>query len=176
MPRAAFRFGPQPTTTIDTEIRFTDMSTGPESWAWTFGELSTSVEQDPTFMFPEVPGEYIIDLTVANQYGCSDETSQTVVISEQYLIYVPNTITPDGDAFNEVFKPYFNGIDIYNYTLEIYNRWGEKMFESHNADIGWDGTYGGERVESGVYIWHIISHEVSSDKKMEYQGHVNVLK
>lgn len=176
VPNAVFRFGPQPATTINTEIRFTDMSTDADMWDWTFGDIGNSNEQDPTFFFPETPGEYIVDLMVENEFGCQDNTSQTVIISEQYLMYVPNTITPDGDEFNEVFKPYFNGIDIYNYTLTIYNRWGEVMFVSYDPSVGWTGTYGGEIVPNGVYVWHIFTSEVTSDRILEYHGHVTVLK
>lgn len=175
-PRAIFRFGPQPTTTINTDINFTNMSIDEDSWEWTFGDLGNSTEENPSFFFPEIAGEYVVDLVVSNEYGCVDSTSQTVIIAEQFLIYVPNTITPDGDLYNEVFKPYFNGIDIYNYTMTIYNRWGEVIFESHNVEVGWNGTYGGEIVESGVYIWHIIADESMSDKKVEFHGHVTVLK
>jgi gliding motility-associated-like protein len=89
---------------------------------------------------------------------------------------VPNTITPDGDAFNEVFKPYFNGINIYNYTLTIYNRWGEILFVSHDPAVGWNGTYGGEVVPTGVYVWHIVTDELTTDKKIDTKGHVTVLK
>lgn len=175
-PNAVFRFGPQPATTINTEINFTDMSTGADAWTWTFDELGNSNDQDPSFFFPEIPGNYIVDLVVENSYGCVDSTSQTIVISEQLLIYVPNTITPDGDLYNEVFTPYFNGIDIYDYTLTVFNRWGEIMFVSHDVTVGWNGTYGGELVPSGVYVWHINTQEVTSDKKLEYHGHVTVLK
>lgn len=175
VPSAAFRFGPQPTTTINTEINFTDLSTGAELWTWDFDVFGNSNDQNPTFFFPEEQGEYIVTLTVANDDGCTDQTSQTVIIAEQFLIYVPNAITPDGDAFNEVFKPYFNGIDVYKYSMTLYNRWGEVMFETHNVDVGWNGTYGGEIVPAGVYIWHIIADELSSDRKLEFHGHVTVL-
>ena len=75
-----------------------------------------------------------------------------------------------------MFKPYFNGIDIYDYTLTIYNRWGEVMFVSHDVTVGWNGTFGGEVVEAGVYVWHINTQEVTSDKKLEFHGHVTLLK
>jgi gliding motility-associated-like protein len=138
--------------------------------------LGNSSEQNPTYTFPELAATYTIDLFVANEYGCVDSTSRTLIIAEQYLIYVPNTVTPDGDLYNEVFKPYFNGIDIYNYSLMIYNRYGEIMFESHDVNVGWNGTYGGEIVPTGVYVWHIITDEAASDKKLEYHGHVAVLR
>lgn len=175
-PNAVFRFGPQPATTINTEINFTDMSTGADAWTWKFDELGNSNDQNPEFFFPEIPDNYVVNLVVENSYGCVDSTSQTVIISEQLLIYVPNVITPDGDLYNEVFKPYFNGIDIYDYTLTIFNRWGEIMFVSHDVTVGWNGTYGGELVPSGVYVWHINTQEVTSDKKLEFHGHVSVLK
>lgn len=176
VPNAAFSFGPQPATTINTEINFTDLSTDADNWEWTFGELGNSNTQHPTYLFPAEEGSYDVSLKVTNDYGCVDSTSQRVIISEQYLIYVPNTITPDGDAFNEVFKPYFNGINIYNYTLTIYNRWGEVMFVSHDPSVGWNGTYGGEVVPTGVYVWHIVTDELTSDKKIDTKGHVTVLK
>lgn len=175
-PNAVFKFGPQPATTLNTKISFTDMSTGEDAWTWTFDALGNSNEQDPQFIFPEIPGSYVVDLEVTNSFGCIDNTAQTVIIFEQLLIYVPNTITPDGDLYNEVFKPYFNGIDIYDYTLTIYNRWGETMFVSHDITVGWNGTFNGELVPNGVYVWHINTQEITSDKKLEYHGHVSVLK
>lgn len=175
VPRASFDFGPQPATTINTEIRFRDHSTGADNWEWDFAGMGGSTDQDPTFFFPEEPAEYIVREVVGNEYGCMDTTYRTVIISEQFLIYVPNTITPDGDNFNESFLPYFNGIDIYNYHLEIYNRWGEMLFESYDVSRGWDGTYGGEVVPPGVYVWHIITDEITSDRKLEFHGHVTVL-
>jgi len=91
---------------------------------------------------------------------------------------VPNVFTPDGDQFNETFQPVFtSGYDPYDYHLMIFNRWGELIFESYNADIGWDGTYGtGGLVQDGVYVWKINFKESMTDKKHEVYGHVSVLK
>lgn len=176
-PIADFDFSPQPTTSLRTEIAFTDLSFGPEYWDWYFDTEGTSSEQNPSFLFPiNTADNYNVMLVVSNEDGCVDSIEKTVIIAEEYLIYVPNTITPDGDLFNEVFKPYFNGIDVYNYSLRIYNRWGELLFESYDPSVGWNGTYGGEVVEDGVYIWHISTDETSSDRKIEYYGHVTVLR
>ncbi len=94
------------------------------------------------------------------------------------IFYVPNVFTPDGDEFNEVFQPVFTaGYDPFDFHLMIFNRWGELIFESYNADIGWDGTYG-ERglVQDGVYVWKIDFKETMSDKRHIHTGHVTVLK
>src|SRR5690554_8199582 len=84
-------------------------------------------------------------------------------VREELLFYIPNTFTPDNDNFNETFKPVFtSGIDLQSYTLYIFNRWGELVFESHNTEVGWDGSYGAESnttVKSGTYLWKVIFKE-----------------
>ena len=97
---------------------------------------------------------------------------------EEILFYIPNVFTPDGDLFNETFHPVItSGIDMFDYHLTIFNRWGEIIFESYNYDFGWNGHYGsGGLVDDGVYIWQIEFGEKLSDKKQTHRGHVTVLK
>ena len=92
-------------------------------------------------------------------------------------MYIPNTITIDGDGVNDVFLPVFSNPDIIeSYQLQIYNRWGNLVFETDNAAEGWDGRYKGKRdVQLGLYNWKIIY----TDNKMVTRslvGHVNVLR
>jgi gliding motility-associated-like protein len=61
------------------------------------------------------------------------------------------------------------------YSLLIFNRWGELLFESHDISVGWDGTYKGELVQDGTYTWKITAKNKKNDDKEEYVGHVNVL-
>jgi gliding motility-associated-like protein len=68
------------------------------------------------------------------------------------------------------------GIDIYGYQLLIFNRWGEILFESNDAEFGWDGTYGGNIVQDGTYIWKIRYKVIGVDKPQEIIGHVNVIR
>ncbi|MDX1652570.1 MAG: gliding motility-associated C-terminal domain-containing protein, partial [Brumimicrobium sp.] len=101
-------------------------------------------------------------------------------IVEELIYYVPNTFTPDNDNFNEVFKPIFtSGFDPFDYKLLIFNRWGEIIFESNNAEVGWDGTYGADSeqiVKDGTYVWKIIFKTKINDERKEIVGHVNVLR
>ena len=94
------------------------------------------------------------------------------------IYYIPNTFTPDGDSFNEEFKPQFTaGLDIYDYHMMIFNRWGELVFESYDANFGWDGSFGGMGlVEDGVYIYKIEFGDTMSDKRHYVDGHITVLK
>ena len=82
-------------------------------------------------------------------YECSEE---------ELLYYVPNSFTPDGDGVNDTFLPTFtSGYDPYDYSLLIFNRWGQIVFESHDATKGWNATMGvdGEIVQDGTYTWKI---------------------
>ena len=90
---------------------------------------------------------------------------------------MPNSFTPDGDEFNQTFQPVFtSGFDPYDFQIEIYNRWGELIFESRDATIGWDGTYNGRYVMEGIYAWKLtFGNEVNDARYTDY-GHVTILK
>lgn len=175
-PVASFIYSPYNPSTINSEVRFTDYSTDADLWEWSFGAIGNSNVENPTFLFPEIAGEYPVELIVTTNQGCADTLVKIVTVYQEHLIFVPNVITPDGDQFNEVFTPYFTGIDIYDYHLTVYNRWGEILFESYNLATGWNGTYGGEIVPDGVYIWTIETADVATDKRFEFNGHVTVIK
>ena len=175
-PVADFTFDPSTTTTEETLITFTDLSSNAEEWTWTFDDHGNSNDQNPIFTFPQLDGSYDITLIVKTDKGCSDSITKTLIITQEQLIYAPNVITPDGDSFNEIFLPYLTGIDIYDYHLAIYNRWGEVVFESYDVTKGWNGTYGGEIVEDGVYIWQIEFGNVNNDIQHLEKGTVTLLK
>lgn len=88
-----------------------------------------------------------------------------------------NAFTPDDDNFNPFFAPVFtSGYDPQTYTLPIFNRWGEIVFESHDVNAGWDGTYGGKKAQDGTYVWKIQIKEVGKDKHNEYVGHLTLIR
>ena len=70
------------------------------------------------------------------------------------------------------------GIDLQDFSLVIYNRWGETVWESRDISVGWDGTYGvnGRPVQDGTYTWFIRASDALNDDKYEYSGHVNVIR
>ena len=93
--------------------------------------------------------------------------------------YIPNTFTPDGDLFNQTFKPVFtSGFDPNQFSMKIFNRWGEIIFESRNSKIGWDGTYGinGNKVPEGSYTYHITYKIPNKDERRIVTGHVTLLR
>jgi gliding motility-associated-like protein len=92
------------------------------------------------------------------------------------LIYAPNTFTPDGDSFNQTWKVVASGIDLTVFDLFIYDRWGEKIWESHDLDDSWSGVYQGQNVPEGTYTWTLRVKDVVNDSKYYYNGHINLLR
>lgn len=175
-----------PSTSIvgifDSEIQFTNSSIGAINYNWTFdngGGLSNL--ENPSYIFPSVPGNYNTVLIAYSSLGCSDTAYATIVVNEELIFYVPNTFTPDNDAFNPTFLPVFtSGFDPFDYMLRIYNRWGELIFESHDVSVGWDGSYGDsgqiEICQDGTYTWKIEFKTSMNDERKSIQGHLNLIR
>jgi gliding motility-associated-like protein len=93
------------------------------------------------------------------------------------IFYIPNTFTPDGDEHNNLFVPVFtNGFDPANFELEIYDRWGELIFQSFNAEKGWNGHFNGELSQVGTYVWKIMYKNPDLDEYKVITGHVNLIR
>lgn len=179
-PVAAFSMSSGTISEANDHIQFFNSSTNATSYTWDFGDGSGSVEEDPAHVY-EVPeeGGYTITLIATSTFGCVDTAYQVITIEEELIYYVPNTFTPDGDEYNNVFQPVFtSGYDPYSYTLLIFNRWGEVIFESHDVAQGWDGTYGSKAqlCKEGTYTWKIGFKLKKNDAHQEVVGFVNLLR
>lgn len=152
-----------------------NISQGASSYIWNFGAGNTNSGFSPQFSFEE-SGQYEISLIALSEFGCLNEYTTLVSVSDATLIYVPNAFTPGGFDLNEVFLPVItSGINRDKYRFYVFNRWGEIMFESQHPDVGWDGSYGNDLCPSGVYVWK-IDFESSSGVNRSMVGHVNLLR
>jgi len=178
-PVPAFTFGPQPATIANPTITFSNLSTGAATYEWVFdpfGLADTDNSTNPEYTFIDEPGTYEVCLTATSSAGCSADTCDNVVIDDEFLLYVPNSFTPNGDGINDVFLPKVNGVDPLDYTFMIFNRWGELIFDSHHPTIGWDGNYKSVLSENGAYVWKISCRDGSSAERHEYIGHVTLIR
>lgn len=176
-PVAEFSFGPQPTDILQTEISFTNETTLGVAYEWDFAGLGTSQSTNPVFVFPNIdPGTYPVCLATVSADGCVDTICHDVIILDLFLIYVPNTFTPDNDGVNDFFFPVIDGYDPLNFKMMIFNRWGELIFETEIPENKWDGTYKGIMSKEDTYVWKILTKDVGTGKKREFIGHVNLLK
>ena len=177
-PIADFEFKPTTIYSDDPVVFFENESEGNANNLWNFDGLGQSTELNPIFTFPlGEENDYEVKLIVISDKGCIDSTIRFVPVRDQTIYYVPNAFTPDGDDINNVFLPIMSvGVDPQEYQLEIYNRWGEKLFESNDYTIGWDGTYGGKIVKEGMYTWKIKFTEMKTDHKITEKGAVILLR
>jgi len=160
---------------------FINGSQNATSYLWDFGDGSTPVTSiNPSYNFPPVYGNtYNVTLTAINDEGCTDTYLMSFTVQDNLMYYVPNTFTPDGDQYNQTFKPIFTaGFDPYDFNLKIFNRWGELIFESYNHEVGWNGTYKAAEgtCPDGVYAWTIEFKTTSTDARKKIQGHVVLMK
>jgi gliding motility-associated-like protein len=154
-------------------------SIGATKYRWSFGDGTFPVSTENIEHVYEVkPGDYNVQLiAIANGENCSDTMIRRVSIPDEPIYYVPNTFTPNNDRTNNVFTPVFSsGYDPQHYSFQVFDRWGEMIFESRNPAIGWDGTYAGDLVANDVYVWKIEFKEKLTDKKHQKYGNVNLIK
>lgn len=180
-PVAAFTADPNVLSLIDTYTQLLNESTGAENYLWNFGDgTATSIDINPGHFFPsDEPGSYQITLVAYSVFGCTDTATVNIEVQDAVIYYVPNSFTPDDDEYNPVFKPVFtSGFDPYDYKMLIYNRWGEIIFETHDTEYGWDGTYLGTAglVKEGDYIWQIEFKTTLSDARKKLSGSVTLLR
>lgn len=178
-PTAGFFVSPSPASVFEPNvIVYSNSSYDVVSYQW-FAAAATpsqSFLQNVPLSYPNEVGEYPVTLVVTNAYGCTDTITRPVIIENEVILYAPNTFTPDGNEFNERWRVYIEGIDIYDFQLDLYNRWGELIFESRDPEGSWDGTYGGRIVPEGTYVWTIRASDSQNDNKYEFNGHVTILR
>ncbi len=109
--------------------------------------------------------------------GCLDTASEYVQIFEEYILFAPNTFTPNGNGLNEEFMPVGVGFDNDNFEMLIYDRWGDLIFKTRNYKKPWDGkaNNGTREAQADVYVWMINSTDPKK-KKHQYIGHVTLIK
>ncbi len=93
-------------------------------------------------------------------------------INSETNVYVPDAFSPNGDGINDKFR--IKGSFVMEYNLRIYNRWGELVFESNKQENAWDGTYKGERVPTGIYIY-VLSIKGTNESRIK-KGNLKLIR
>jgi gliding motility-associated-like protein len=181
LPTSQFSLPQISLSTMNYGGNFTNLSSGAGGYLWDFGDGSEpSNEEQPYHNFPDQQAaSYQVMLIAYNEFGCSDTSYQIIQLSEELAFYVPNSFTPDGNQFNNIWKPVFTeGLDPQDYHATIVNRWGEIIWESYDSSVGWDGSYGanGIDVQDGIYIYNITFGYKDSAKKERINGHIVLIK
>lgn len=128
-----------------------------QSFEWSTGSTESSIEITE-------PGTYWLNMYY---FGCDVYTDTINVVFENCdcQVILPNVFTPDGDNLNDLYNPVVSTTDCFEkYDLKIYNRWGNKVFESTDPTIGWDGKYKSKNTPSDVYVY-ILKYKLINDSK-----------
>jgi gliding motility-associated-like protein len=181
-PIADFSANTYDPTILDNSVSFINESFNATNYQWDFADGSFSFQEDVTHDFPSNhPGEYFVILYAYNESNCVDSIGKMVKVWDKLFFYVPNTFTPDNDELNQVFMPLFgSGYSFDDYEFSIFNRWGERIFETSDIYKGWDGMYRGDLSQDGTYTWKIIlrasEDAMEDEQKNIYYGHVNLIR
>ncbi|MDR2868696.1 MAG: gliding motility-associated C-terminal domain-containing protein, partial [Bacteroidales bacterium] len=156
-------------------VTFTNCSERADFYLWDLGDGVNALDYNVTHTYNDF-GTYLITLRATDEYNCMDSFSNTIKITDYSSCYFPNAFTPNGDELNPYFKPMCYSILPQNYHFEIFNRWGNKVFETSDFNSpGWDGTYKGKSVQTTeMFSWRITYRNESNVLKME-KGFVTVV-
>jgi gliding motility-associated-like protein len=154
-PVADFTIDPEIPTT-QTTVSFLYSGSGATDFLWDFGNGNSDTSVRPEHLY-DIDGEYTVTLTVTDENGCEDTTSQVIEVLLQPVIYLPNAFMPEGSTPNSRFKGY--GIGTVSAELSIFDRWGTLVYYSSDVgeilNSGWDGTYKGKPLGLGAFAYKV---------------------
>jgi gliding motility-associated-like protein len=144
-----------------------------DQYFWNLDRFGSSVLTNPEFDVTDTATFRVI-LIASNRYNCHDTTFRDFVVIPDEKVFIPEVFTPNADNLNELFKPF--GVRFFSeYRFVIYNRWGEKVFESDQPAKGWDGTYKGLPATPGVYVY-LLELVDSRNRRISEKGTVQLLR
>lgn len=154
------------------EINFTDTSSGGNVFIWNFGDGNTSTNQNPINTYT-AGGTYTVELIVSSGL-CSDTAYTIIIVQDGLSLEIPNVFTPNNDGSNDIFMLRSTGIK--EISLQIFNRWGTKLYDFIGPKAAWDGkSNNGENVPEGTYFFFVKALGYDG-KEIEKNGTVHLFR
>jgi gliding motility-associated-like protein len=173
-PQAGFNILPKDTSIFYPDISIMDLSSGAIACSVNWGD-GTSYNNCDTIHSYTKPGTYPIMQIVTNAFGCKDTAYSEVLIRPEYIFWIPNAFTPGrNDGINDIFKPKLIGVHSYDFL--IFDRWGERIFETQNSEDGWNGYFKGHLCTNDVYVYKISFRDDVRNDYHEYIGKVTLVR
>lgn len=149
--KADFSYSPTEIYTLD-NVQFYNQSniTGNPQWYWDFGDGNHSINKNPRHIYT-INDSFLISLIAYLPSGCTDTISKPIYVHTHGTLYLPNVFTPNSDGINDRWKA--DGIDVKDFHLFLYDRWGKIVSEFSSIQDDWDGTTKGKPAPEGVYTY-----------------------
>lgn len=187
LPMASFDVRPSTVYVPDGELNTFNFSDGATEYEWDFGDGTLTTEKEPSHVY-KIEGSYQVMLIAKNDHGngvvCTDTLTRKVTAKQGGVTRVPNAFTPNpngptgplpgSNSFNDVFLPQVKGAEEFN--MQIFDRWGNLIFESNNANEGWDGyNRSGEIMPAGVYVFK-LTLRLSDGQRTTQVGDITMIR
>lgn len=108
--------------------------------------------------------------------GCVGSDTLQVTVIPNYNLFIPNAFTPNGDGTNDYWQIFGKLSGVKQIEVQVFNRIGEKVFESHDLDFKWDGTYKGKDSPNGVYVYQLKIVWIDNHSDNGYKGSLTLLR
>ena|GEM_PF-932448 len=158
---------------IDRPVQFFDQSLSGVTWAWDFGNGQTSSEQNPITSFGS-RDTFLISLTVTDDIGCDSTVVVPIFVEGFEDVFIPNVFTPNGDGLYDVFEIFYD--DLTEIQVDIFDRWGNKVFNTTSPTVFWDGKNGAQNAPEGVYYYSVQGRRGVNGSRTVLKGHVTLLR
>lgn len=154
-------------------IQFTNQSQNFTDVIWYFGNGDTSILENPLYTYAQIHEQTPCIVAYIEGTSCADTFCRDIYINFEPRIGVPNAFTPNGDGINDIVR--VEGKGFIEFQFMIFNRWGEKVFESRDQNIGWDGIYKGQLQEMEAYAYTVKVRFLDNTRKT-LTGNITLLK
>ena len=174
-PNAGFSLEESPISSATGIGKFINESSGADYYEWIIPMVGNYSDVDPLIEFPPKEDSYFVCLEASAMNGCSDTYCATVYVRDEIIIYVPSAFTPDKDGVNDIFRPKLT-FSPQIYEFQVYDRWGNILFETDDPLQGWNGgsSTGEFYSPDSFYPWKIKA--VKDGITVERRGEVLMLR
>ena len=173
-PVSNFNVSPSVASIYDPEFTLNDFSTNADSCRYAMGNGDTISVFDSVYTYADT-GSYLITQLVSNEFGCHDTSYTNVRVDFGYKIFIPTSFSPNGDGLNDRFTVY--GEDIQDFSMIVYNRWGQMLYRTFDKDNGWDGkTRLSESLVGNDTYFYVIKLKDKLGNNFIYEGNFNIMR
>jgi len=153
-------------------VSFDNTSIGAETWEWDLGNGETSTLNSPSTVYNPY-GWYEVTLIAFNEIGCPDTAQKRIFVKPEFFFYAPNAFTPDDGRFNNEYG--VSVIGATDFEFQIFNRYGELIYETTDQYFRWTGNYNGYIVPDNILVYkaRVTDRETIVH---EYEGFITILR